>query len=125
MQAVQTPDAPKAIGPYSQAVAAGPLLFVSGQLGLDPATGELAPSLPSQARRAMENLRAILRAANLDLGHIVKCTVFLADMKQFAEFNVVYQGFFTAPYPAREVVQAAKLPKDALVEISAIASVEE
>ncbi|MBM4155817.1 MAG: RidA family protein, partial [Lentisphaerae bacterium] len=69
MQAVQTPDAPKAIGPYSQAVAAGPLLFVSGQLGLDPATGELAPSLPSQARRAMENLRAILRAANLDLGH--------------------------------------------------------
>jgi 2-iminobutanoate/2-iminopropanoate deaminase len=125
MQAVQTPNAPKAIGPYSQAVAAGPLLFISGQLGLDPATGELAPSFPSQARRALENLKAILQAANLGLGHVVKCTVFVADLKTFAEFNVVYQGFFAAPYPAREIVQAARLPKDALIEISAIASVEE
>lgn len=124
MQAVQTPDAPKAIGPYSQAVAAGPLLFVSGQLGLDPASGEMAPSLPAQARRALENVKAILEAADLAMSHVVKCTVFLADMKAFAEFNVVYQGFFKAPYPAREVVQAAKLPKDALVEISAIASVD-
>ena len=125
MQAVQTPKAPKAIGPYSQAVAAGPLLFISGQLGLDPETGDLAPSFPAQARRALENVRAILQAANLDMGHVVKCTVFVADLKAFAELNVVYQGFFTAPYPAREVVQAARLPKDALIEISAIASVEE
>lgn len=124
MQVVQTPHAPKAIGPYSQAVATGTLLFVSGQLGLDPASGELAPSLPAQARRALENVKAILESAGLDMGRVVKCTVFLADMKAFAEFNVVYEGFFKAPYPAREVVQAARLPKDALVEISAIASVE-
>ncbi len=124
MQSVQTPNAPKAIGPYSQAVAAGPFLFISGQLGLDPASGEMAPSLPAQTRRALENVRAILQSVELDMNRIVKCTVFLADMKVFAEFNVVYQGFFKAPYPAREVVQAAKLPKDALVEISAIASVD-
>lgn len=121
MKALATRNAPAAIGPYSQAIAAGPWVFVSGQLGLDPATGRLADSLAGQTRQALQNVRAILAAAGLDMSHVVRCTAYLVDLSRFDEFNRVYQEEFSEPWPAREVIQAARLPREAQVEISAIA----
>jgi 2-iminobutanoate/2-iminopropanoate deaminase len=124
-QAVSSPDAPKAIGPYSQAVRVGQLLFVSGQVPLDPATGEIVSGdIAAQTRRVFENLAAVLKAGGRSLNDVVRTTVFLADMNDFAEVNKVYGSYFSEPYPARATVQVARLPKDARVEIDVIASYE-
>lgn len=120
--AIATPDAPGAIGPYSQAVRAGGMVFVSGQIPLDPATGELVQGgVDAQAARVVENLRAILRAAGCDFGDVVKTTIFLTDLAHFTAVNAVYGKAFAQPFPARATVQVAALPKGALVEIEAIA----
>jgi 2-iminobutanoate/2-iminopropanoate deaminase len=123
---ISTPQAPAAIGPYSQAVRAGGFLFCSGQLGLDPATGEFAgPDVEAQAERAMTNLRNVLDAAGLTFSDVVKTTIFLADMADFATVNAIYGGFVTDPPPARSTVQVAALPKGGRVEIEAIARLRE
>jgi 2-iminobutanoate/2-iminopropanoate deaminase len=121
--AVSTESAPKAIGPYSQAVRAGSLLFVSGQIPIDPLTGSLVEGdIAAQTRRVLQNVGAILEAAGASFGHVVRTTVFLADMNDFAAMNDVYASCFTSPAPARATVQVARLPKDARVEIDVIAS---
>ena len=123
--AVSSPDAPKAIGPYSQAVRVGQLLFVSGQVPLDPVTGEMvAGDIAVQTRRVFENLGAVLKAGGRSFNDVVRTTVFLADMNDFAEVNKVYGTYFSEPYPARATVQVARLPKDARVEVDVIASYE-
>ncbi len=119
---ISTSDAPAAIGPYSQAIAAGDLLFCSGQIPLDPATGELsADDVRVQTRRALENLSALLRAGGSSLGDVVKTTVFLVNMGDFAEMNEVYGEFFATEPPARSTVAVAALPRGARVEVEAIA----
>jgi 2-iminobutanoate/2-iminopropanoate deaminase len=121
-QAVSTSSAPQAIGPYSQAVRAGGLLFVSGQIPLDPATGAMvAGDIGAQTRRVLQNLEAILTAAGASFAQVVRTTVYLADMADFAAMNEVYATFFTQPAPARSTIQAAGLPKNARVEIDVIA----
>ena len=120
-EAISTSGAPGAIGPYSQAIAAGGLLFCSGQLGLDPATGELADGVEAQAERSLRNLMAVLDAAGLGPADVAKTTVFLADMADFATVNAVYGRFFPDPPPARSTVQVAALPKAGRVEIEAVA----
>ncbi len=120
--AVATDQAPKAIGPYSQGIRASNLLFVSGQIPIDPATGNLIQGdIATQTRRVFDNLSAILKAAGGSLDNVVRTTVFLADMGDFAAMNEVYAGYFAAPAPARSTVQAARLPKDARIEIDVIA----
>ncbi|MBP5539720.1 MAG: RidA family protein [Bacteroidales bacterium] len=123
MKAIQTDQAPAAIGPYSQAIDSGAgLVFVSGQLPIDPATGAFAPGgVREQTRQSLTNAQAILAAAGLGLGNVVKTTVFLADMGDFAAMNEVYAQFFSAPCPARSAVAVKSLPKNALVEIECIA----
>jgi 2-iminobutanoate/2-iminopropanoate deaminase len=118
---VSTKEAPAAIGPYSQAMKAGNLLYCSGQLGLDPATGNLADGVEAQARQALRNLEAILASQGLGAANVVKTTIFLADMADFATVNAVYGAYFTADCPARSTVQVAGLPKGGRVEIEAIA----
>ena len=123
--AVSSPDAPKAIGPYSQAVRAGQLLFVSGQVPLDPATGQIvAGDIETQTRRVFDNLAAVLKAGGRSFADVVRTTVFLADMNDFTAVNDVYGTYFSAPYPARATVQVARLPKDARIEIDLIATYE-
>lgn len=122
-QAVQTENAPAAIGPYSQAVKAGGFVFVSGQIPLHPQTGELVSGIENQAAQSLENLRAILNAAGLEMEDVVKCSIFLTDMANFAAVNKIYERFFSAPFPARSCVAVSALPKGALVEIEAIAMV--
>lgn len=118
-------NAPKAIGPYSAGVKAGNLVFSAGQLGIDPASGEfVSGGIEAQTQKALENLSAVLEAAGSSLGRVVKTTVFLKDMNDFGAMNGVYGQFFTENYPARSAVQVARLPKDGLVEIEAIALVE-
>ena len=120
--ALATAGAPAAIGPYSQAIVAGQLLFCSGQIPLDPVTGQMIEGdVDAQTRRVLENVRAILVAANATFDDVVKTTVFLADMSDFAAMNAVYAEYFSAPAPARSTVQAARLPRDARVEIEVIA----
>ena len=119
---ISTANAPAAIGPYSQAVRAGNLLFVSGQVPLDPASGQpVEATIQAQAVRSLENVKAILAQAGAGMENVVKTTVFLKDMEDFAEMNRIYQTFFPENCPARSAVQAARLPKDVLVEIEAIA----
>ena len=118
---VQTSAAPAAIGPYSQAIRSGDLVFTAGQIGLDPATGELLDGVAEQAERALRNLTAILDAAGTSVERVVKTTVFLADMADFATVNEVYARHFSSPFPARSTVAVAGLPKGALVEIEAVA----
>ncbi|MGH7546167.1 MAG: RidA family protein [Gemmatimonadota bacterium] len=119
---IETNRAPKAIGPYSQGIAADGWIFTAGQLGLDPATGELvAGGAAAEAEQALRNLDAVLEAAGSGLAHAVKTTVFLADLSDYATFNEVYARHFKAPYPARSAVQVARLPKDARVEIEVVA----
>ena len=119
---IQTEHAPAAIGPYSQAVQEGGTIYVSGQLPINPATGEFAGAdIRAQARQSLENIKAILAAAGTDMAHVVKTTVLLQDMADFAAMNEVYAEYFSEPYPARAAFQVAKLPKDALVEIEAVA----
>jgi 2-iminobutanoate/2-iminopropanoate deaminase len=119
---INTTNAPAPIGPYSQAVKAGNFLFVSGQIALDPKTGELVTGdIPSETKLVMENLKAILTEAGTDFTSVVKSTIFLKDMGNFATVNEIYGSYFTANFPARETVQAAALPKNVNVEISVIA----
>ena len=119
---IQTPNAPAAIGPYSQAIQAGGTIYVSGQLPINPATGEFAgEDIRAQARQSLENIKAILAAAGMGMPNVVKTTVLLQDMAGFAAMNEVYAEYFTEPYPARAAFQVAKLPKGALVEIEAVA----
>jgi 2-iminobutanoate/2-iminopropanoate deaminase len=120
---VLTDKAPKPIGPYSQAVKSNGFLFASGQVALDPHTNEfVGGDIRRQTERAMENIKAVVEAAGSNLNHVVKSTVFLKDMNDFAAMNEAYGKFFTAAQPARSTVQVARLPKDALVEIEVIAS---
>jgi len=122
-KAVTTSRAPAAIGPYSQAVVAGGFLFVSGQIPLDPATGALiSGSIADETRRVFDNLGAILEEAGADFSNVVKTTVYLKDMADFAAMNEVYASYFSDPAPARATVQAAALPKNVRVEIDVIAA---
>ena len=121
-QAVSTSSAPKAIGPYSQAIRAGNLLFVSGQIPIDPATGNMIDGdIAAQTRQVFHNLGEILKAAGASFDHVVRSTVYLADMNDFTTVNEIYGTYFSSPAPARATVQAARLPKDARVEIDVIA----
>lgn len=118
---ISTEKAPPAIGPYSQAVKAGNLLFVAGQIGINPATGQLEEGIEAQTRQALLNLKAILEAAGASLDNVVRVGVFLQDLKDFQAMNTVYAEFFPHSPPARTTVQVAALPRNALVEIDAIA----
>jgi len=121
-QTIATGQAPAAVGPYSQAVAAGRFVFASGQLGLDPVTGNFAgEDVESQARRALQNLQVVLEASGTDLAHVVKTTLFLADMDDFSTVNRVYAEFFPDDPPARATVEVSRLPLNALVEVEVIA----
>ncbi len=122
-QAISSPLAPKPVGPYSAALRADTLLFISGQVPIDPASGRMVEGdIGVHTRRVLENIRALLDAAGLSFAHVIRTTVFLADMNDFQAMNEVYATFFVEPYPARSTVQAARLPRDARVEIDAIAS---
>ncbi|MEP6917098.1 MAG: RidA family protein [Acidobacteriota bacterium] len=122
-QAISTPSAPKAIGPYSQAIRAGALLFVSGQVPIDPATGAIVDGdVAAQTHRVLRNLEEILKAGGASFDQVVRTTVFLADMNDFAAMNEVYATYFSAPAPARATVQVSRLPRDARIEIDVIAS---
>jgi 2-iminobutanoate/2-iminopropanoate deaminase len=121
-KAIRTEKAPKAIGPYSQGISANGLVFASGQIPIDPASGELSTEgIEVQTRLVLKNLQAVLEAGGCSLAQVVKCTVFLQDMNDFDQMNTVYSEFFQPPYPARAAVQVARLPKDVKVEIEAIA----
>ena len=123
-EAVSTTSAPAAIGPYSQAIRAGSLLFVSGQIPLDPATATMVDGdIAVQTHRVFRNLAGILEAAGTSFDRVVRTTVYLADMSDFAAMNEVYGTYFTSPAPARATIQAARLPRDARVEIDLIAEV--
>jgi 2-iminobutanoate/2-iminopropanoate deaminase len=123
--AVSSPDAPAAIGPYSPALRAGQLLFVSGQVPIDPATGQMIEGdVAAQTRRVLDNVGALLLAADRSFADVVRTTIFLADMNDFASVNAIYAQYFSEPYPARATVQVARLPKDARVEIDVIAFYE-
>ena len=120
---IKTADAPAPIGPYNQAVFSGDTLFISGQICIDPATNEMNnKDLATETHQVMKNLEAILTAAGLNFGHVIKTTIFLTDMHRFAEVNEVYGSYFERDYPARETVQVSALPKFVNVEISMIAS---
>lgn len=121
MREVRVADAPSPIGPYSQAVVQGDLVFCSGQLGLDPATGALVDGAAAQARQALKNLESVLRGAESSLHRALKVTVYLTDLSCFADINKVYAEFFVQPFPARTAVQVSALPKGAAVEIDVIA----
>ncbi len=122
-QIVATDAAPKAIGPYSQAVWAGDYLFCAGQIPLDPGTGNMvAGGITEQATRVLENIRGLLKSQGLDFGNVVKSTVFLSDMDNFGAMNGVYATYFAKEPPARSTVQVARLPKDALIEIEVVAA---
>jgi reactive intermediate/imine deaminase len=121
-QAIATADAPAAIGPYSQAVRAGAFVFLSGQIPLDPATGQLVEGdITAQTRRVMENLRAVLAAAGCGFDDVVRTTIYLVDLGHFAEVNAAYGSYLKTPYPARATVQVSALPRGARVEIDAVA----
>ena len=123
MKAIQTDKAPAAIGPYSQAIEVNGFVFASGQIPIDPATGQFAEGgIQAQTRQSLLNAQAILQAAGTDLSHVVKTTVFLSDMANFAAMNEVYAQFFQPPFPARSAVAVRDLPKGALVEIEVVAA---
>ena len=121
MKVVSTANAPAAIGPYSQAIDLGSMVFVSGQIPVDPATGTMADTVEEQAAQSLANLKAILAQAGLTMSNVVKTVIFLADINDFAAVNAVYAQAFTAPYPARSCVQVTAIPKGAKLEIECIA----
>ena len=125
MQIIQTDRAPAAIGPYSQAICTGGMVYTSGQIPLDPATGAAPEGVEAQSRQALENLAAVLAAAGAGLDRVVKTTCFLADMGDFAVFNQVYAEYFRAPCPARSCVAVKTLPKGLLVEVEAVAALSD
>lgn len=123
-QVISTPNAPAAIGAYSQAIVLNGMLYASGQLGINPATGDLAgEDFASQAEQSLKNVKAILEAAGTDFSKVVKVTVFMSDMANFAALNEAYARYFVQPYPARSAVAVKTLPKNALVEIEVVAEV--
>jgi putative endoribonuclease L-PSP len=123
MKVINTSKAPKAIGPYSQAIEANRLVITSGQLPIDPATGEFAPGgIKEQTRQSLTNAKAILEEAGISLANVMKTTVFLSDMNDFAAMNEVYAEFFNEPFPARSAIAVKTLPKNALVEVECIAA---
>ena len=125
MKVISTKKAPAAIGPYSQAIQVGNLVYTSGQIPIDPATGTFVEGgIKEQTRQSLLNAQAILQSAGLDLKNVVKTTVFMADMGDFADMNAVYAEFFTEPYPARSAVAVKTLPKGALVEIEVVAAID-
>lgn len=122
-QVISTHQAPAAIGPYSQAIRVGNLLYTSGQIPINPAIGSLVEGgIKEQTRQSLSNIKAILEEAGLTMAHVVKTTVFMADMNDFADMNAVYAEFFAEPYPARSAVAVKTLPKGALVEIEVVAA---
>ena len=122
---ISTKKAPAAIGPYSQAIQVGNLVYTSGQIPIDPSTGAFAEGgIKEQTRQSLTNVKAILEEAGLSMSNVVKTTVFMADMGDFAEMNAVYAEFFSEPYPARSAVAVKTLPKGALVEIEVVAAIE-
>ncbi|MDE7375400.1 MAG: RidA family protein [Muribaculaceae bacterium] len=121
-KAIVTAAAPGAIGPYSQAIDAGAFVYASGQLPVDPATGQMPADIKAQTQQSLANVKAVLAAAGLGLEHVVKTTVFLADMADFAAMNEVYAAHFSEPFPARSAVAVRELPKQALVEIEVVAA---
>ncbi len=120
-RAVETPDAPKAIGPYSQAIVANGFVFAAGQIGTDPKTGVLPEGIEAQVEQTLKNVAAVLKASGSSMENVVKTTVFLADMNDFAKMNELYAKYFKATFAARSTVQVARLPRDAKVEIEVIA----
>ena len=122
-KAIQSNEAPAAIGPYSQAIYSGGMVYVSGMLGIDPADGNLKATVTEQAEQALKNLSAVLKEAGTDTSRVVKTTVFITDMGAFAAVNEIYAKYFSAPFPARSCVQVSALPKGGLFEIEAIAEV--
>ena len=125
MQRISTKKAPAAIGPYSQAIQVGNLVYTSGQIPIDPSTGAFVEGgIKEQTRQSLTNVKAILEEAGLSMSNVVKTTVFMADMGDFAEMNAVYAEFFSEPYPARSAVAVKTLPKGALVEIEVVATIE-
>lgn len=121
MKTVSTDKAPAAIGPYSQAQISGGMIYASGQVPIIPATGELAVGLEAQANQVFTNVSELLKAAGSDIGRVVKTTLFIKDMNDFAAINAIYAKYFTEPYPARSCVEVARLPKDVLLECEVIA----
>ena len=120
--AVSSPNAPKALGPYSSALRVGQLLFISGQVPVDPASGQMVEGdIAAQTRRVLDSIGGLLEAGGLSFSHVARTTVFLADMNDYAAMNDTYRTYFTEPFPARSTVQAARLPRDARIEIDAIA----
>ncbi|WOG26364.1 RidA family protein [Endozoicomonas sp. 8E] len=121
---IETPDAPPAIGPYSQGIQFGNLIFTSGQLPIEPETGEMSEDTKEQAHQCLKNLKSVLEAAGSSLHKVKKATVFVKDMNDFTDINEVYKQYFTFPFPARSLVEVARLPKDVKVEIEVIATTE-
>ncbi len=121
---IETPDAPPAIGPYSQGMRFGNLVITSGQLPIDPESGAISEDTKTQAHQCLKNVRAVLEAAGSSMGRVKKATVFVRDMEEFTNINEVYKQYFTVPYPARSLVEVARLPKDVKVEIEVIASID-
>lgn len=121
MKQISTPNAPAAIGPYSQGLSAGNLTFISGQIPVNPATGAMPDTIEEQATQALTNLKNVLAAAGLSMSNVIKTVVFLADLNDFPVVNRIYESFFAAPYPARSCVQVAGIPKGAKIEIECIA----
>lgn len=121
MKVIQSESAPKVVGPYSPAIEHGNFVFCSGQIGIDPSTGELVEGIENQTKQVVENLQQVLLATELDLDHVVKTTIFLASMSDYSTVNEIYGSYFTEHKPARSTVQVARLPMGALIEIEAIA----
>lgn len=121
MDVISTPNAPAAIGPYSQGLRSGNMYFVSGQIPVDPATGKMADTVEEQAKQSLTNLQNILKEAGLTMANVIKTVVFISDLNDFAAINGVYETFFKAPFPARSCVQVAGIPKGAKLEIECIA----
>ena len=118
---IESGNAPKAIGPYSQAVLVDDTLYVSGNIPVNPATGDVADGIVNQSKQVFENMKAVLNEAGMDFENVVKTTAFLTDLSDFATFNEIYASYFVAPYPARSCVEVSKLPKNVLVEVECIA----
>lgn len=118
---IESDNAPKAIGPYSQAVLVDDTLYVSGNIPVNPATGDVADGIVSQSKQVFENMKAVLNEAGMGFENVVKTTAFLTDLSNFATFNEIYASYFVAPYPARSCVEVSKLPKNVLVEVECIA----
>lgn len=123
LKEISTTNAPAAIGPYSQAIKVGNMLFTSGQIPVDPETGNIPDGVEAQAKQALTNIKNLIEASGADISNVIKTTVFIADMNDFAVINEIYSQFFTKPYPARSCVEVARLPKDVLLEIEAIVEI--